>query len=89
MNEDDSDSDCSDSEAEEEGSMAGPSSASKTTKPEAPEARPKSKNDLVSDLELCSPQTRAHWPVRTSKANFHDRSKTSWTIHLMTQSIAS
>lgn len=50
MNEEDSDSDASDTEQEEE--MAGPSSTSKGSKGEASDAKPTTKNDLVSHLKL-------------------------------------
>lgn len=45
LNEDDSDSDSSDTE---HGEMAGPLSSAKSTRPEAPEGKPKNKDELVN-----------------------------------------
>jgi hypothetical protein len=52
VNEEDSDSDASDTE--QEGSMAGPSNASKSTKVDVSGAKPISRNDLVSYLKFYS-----------------------------------
>jgi hypothetical protein len=85
MNEDDSDRDASDTE---EGEMAGPSSASKPTKPEALEGKPKPKNDLVSDSRLSSSRERAIRP-EIHMANTVNRSRKYWTMHSTTRSARS
>jgi hypothetical protein len=78
MNEDDSDSDILDSEEEE--SMAGPPIASKPANSEAPEAKTKSKNDLVSHLKLYPLNGRVSCLSYTHEADFARRSREFWTI---------
>jgi hypothetical protein len=82
MNEDDSDSDASNTEEEEP--MPVPLAASKATKSEAPEARPKPKNVLVSYLKLFSSSRRVLSPSYADGTDFSHRPEKFWTYHSTT-----